>query len=555
MALANGFPPLLGDPGGPGGGGGGPSNRVNGEYTGRLLPSFMDQAGTAGELRFLKMEAVSGTIPQDPFLLRLSVEKFINGPIDGAYKENKGITYVLKVRSKAQADSLLRMTKLADGTMIRINEHETLNQRKCVVSNYDTIGLTEEYLQEQLSAQGVKDVRRIKRRNAAGELENTATVVLTICGTVIPQHIDFGWNRCKTRNFYPAPMQCFRCWEYGHTGKRCQEPFRICGKCSKVHPEETTATPLPIPDESTGSEESRKPPTTVGPNRTICNGTVFCKICKNNSHSVSSRKCPAYVKESDIQHIRIDMGISYPQARREYESRQSASSSSTTYTGIVNTSKDKEIADLTTMVQKLQSDSKTKDQRIAEMERQLQTRGIGERMDTAQQNGTIQDLIREVAALTATVQKLQEAVLRKDEIIQKKDDEIARLRALETRSECSNVTIPETQSSIETEQIIPSTIDRKVAENVSEWIHSTSRNGHIVENRSQLKQNKQKGNFDTSMETTHSHKGNETRKSNVTLASNSTKRNRVEEFSGESSSTQPPDTKRSSKARKVKGKK
>lgn len=196
----------------------------------------MDPQDTSGELQYLRMRAVSGAIPTDPFLLRLSVEKFIGGPIYGAFKENKGISYVLKIRSQAQFDKLLRMNKLADGTNVVIEEHTTLNQVKCVVSNADTIGLEENYIAEQLNGQRVKEVRRIKRRNGnTGILENTPTLILTISGTVVPEHIDFGWSRCRTRPYYPSPMQCFRCWTFGHTGKRCTAPAKVCGRCNQFH--------------------------------------------------------------------------------------------------------------------------------------------------------------------------------------------------------------------------------------------------------------------------------------------------------------------------------
>lgn len=98
--LANGRPLHPGDPGGPGGGLGSMGNRMNGDYTGPLLPDYMDPTGTAGQLQYLKMESTAGVMPQDPFLLRLSVEKAIGGPIFGAFKENRGLSYVLKVRSQ-----------------------------------------------------------------------------------------------------------------------------------------------------------------------------------------------------------------------------------------------------------------------------------------------------------------------------------------------------------------------------------------------------------------------------------------------------------------------
>lgn len=115
---ANGRPLHPGDPGGPGGGYGCIDYRKNGDYTGQLLPDFMDPEGIAGQLQYLKMESIAGVMPQDPFLLRLSVEKAIGGPIFGAFKENKGLSYVLKVQSKEQYNRLLRMTQLQDRTPI-----------------------------------------------------------------------------------------------------------------------------------------------------------------------------------------------------------------------------------------------------------------------------------------------------------------------------------------------------------------------------------------------------------------------------------------------------
>lgn len=110
MKLAYGFPSLSGDPRSPIGRCGGISNRVNGEYIG---PRF----------EFLKMQAVSGSIPQDSFLLCLSVGRHLRGAIEGAYKENRGIAYVLKVWSQTQFNRLLKMKTLCDATATAIKEH------------------------------------------------------------------------------------------------------------------------------------------------------------------------------------------------------------------------------------------------------------------------------------------------------------------------------------------------------------------------------------------------------------------------------------------------
>lgn len=80
----------------------------------------------------------------------MSVEKHTGGPIACAFKENRGLKYVLQVRSKEQVIQRLRMKQLGDGTGITIEEHSSLNRVRCVATNLDTVGLSHQYLVENL---------------------------------------------------------------------------------------------------------------------------------------------------------------------------------------------------------------------------------------------------------------------------------------------------------------------------------------------------------------------------------------------------------------------
>lgn len=548
MELAYGFPPLPGDPGGPVGKSGSPSNRVNGEYTGPRYPDFMDRDGTAGPLQFLKMQAVSGAIPQDPFLLRLSVEKYLGGPIEGAYKENRGIAYVLKVRSQAQFNRLLKMKTLNDGTAIEIKEHDQLNQRKCVVSNIDSVGLTDDYLKSQLASQGVKEIRRIKRKIPNGAWENTPTIILTIAGTVIPPHIDFGWSRCRTRNYYPSPMLCFHCWEYGHTGKRCPQQFRTCGRCSKTHPEDRPTNSSTLPGEN--------PPMATQNERPACTEDPFCKHCKSGDHPVSSRRCATYLREVDIQHIRVDEGISYPQARKIYEARLAAGSSSTAYSGVVNASKDAENTELRSIIKQLQEDAKLKDRRMEEMERKLKSNTINDRMETSKKHGTIDDLVRQVAELSAMVSRLEKALMKKDEIIEAQAKELAKLRAVDSDSNPSAFSIPESEISDETVSRENSHLNPKNAKQIDEWFTSMGNNEAPLKVRKipattkPSTTNESGHETDTSMKSADS---NQSLCSKLTDNSNPSKRTHENRNSSGESSTGSPKSKRTSNVRKGKG--
>lgn len=478
MELANGQRFHPGDPGGSGGGQNPGINWRQGEYMGPTLPSYMDRNGTAGTLQYLRMQATTGSMPQDPFLLRISVEKHVGARIEGAFKESRGVSYVLKVRSVAQFNKLLRMEKLCDGTPVSISEHPQLNQRQCVVSNQDVIGLSDDYLKTQLAAQGIKDLRRIRRRLPDGSFINTSTIILTISGTVIPEHVDFGWTRCKTRNYYPSPMLCFHCWSFGHTSKRCTEPHRICGRCCKAHPEQQVAT---------STENGIKAPPTdglpgenLGMNRFACTELVFCKNCKADDHAVSSRKCPIYLKEVEIQKLRIDNNISYPQARREFEARLTTSTSATSYSGVAAASKDAEIENLKAAMRQMQEDSKAKDVRMAEMEAALRSPSVGERLDKVREHGTIEQLIKQVADLTATVQKLQRTVEIKDQIISKLMTEKKCAAIPEAEDLPTVFSIADSQEEIPVSQdsmdFIPATAEQKLETKVQKWIDQTRSN-------------------------------------------------------------------------------
>ncbi|XP_062549879.1 uncharacterized protein LOC134214535 [Armigeres subalbatus] len=344
-------------------------NTLNGSYAGRTIPTWLDPNNDHGQLTILKMEGVGGPLPNRPCLLRTSVEKWIGGKIVGGFPEGRGISYALKIRNPKHVEKLLTMKVLADGTNIKISKHPNLNKSKCVVSCFEAKDTSDQELKENLAPQGVTDFRRIKRRIGHEQYENTASIILTFDGTVIPDHVDFGWLRCKTRPYYPAPMQCFCCWSFGHTRTRCKQPQSTCGNCSQDHP----------------FDETNK-----------CDNEPFCKRCNMHNHSLSSRKCPTYVEENTIQRIRIDMGISYHSAKKVFEQ----SNSSRTFSAVTSAGKDETIANLSKKVDQLLLEMTNKDKRIASLEATLNNKGKeSSRLDLVRQHGTIEDLITEVVKL------------------------------------------------------------------------------------------------------------------------------------------------------------
>lgn len=227
----------------------------------------------------------------EPFTIGASVQMVL-GEKDSrkvvASREGRGSRYLLRTNLRSIIDKLTAMTELCDGTEIEIFLHPTLNTVQGIVYEKDSIHTDEAVVAENLNSQGVRAVRRIKKR-VNGELRNTPLLVLSFQGTVLPDHVYFGLLRIPVKTYYPSPLLCFNCGTYGHPRKSCQQPG-ICMRCSR---------PLHVAD---GEQ---------------CNNSPHCMHCQNE-HSVTSRDCPKYKEEDKIIHMKVDQCISFAEARRRY---------------------------------------------------------------------------------------------------------------------------------------------------------------------------------------------------------------------------------------------
>lgn len=267
------------------------SRRIDGSYTGRTFPVYFDSNDEMGELQILRLQGKEGkALPVAPFLIRKSIQRFLGGNIDSAFKEGGGRTYALKVRNSRHFNRLLAMTKLDDGTPIEIVEHPTHNSTRCMVFCRDSVDMPLEEIEEELKEQGIIKVHRITKRVGDGR-QNTPLLVCTVRGTVRPESIYFGFDRIPTRPYYPMPMQCFNCWAFGHTKLRCKASAPVCGNCAGTH----------------ALEEGQR-----------CTEEPYCSKCDNNSHSLRSRSCPDFVKENQIQKLRVDYDCSYNDAKKMF---------------------------------------------------------------------------------------------------------------------------------------------------------------------------------------------------------------------------------------------
>ncbi|XP_058810981.1 uncharacterized protein LOC131675864 [Topomyia yanbarensis] len=249
----------------------------------RRLPEYMDQQNEFGALTILMMEGTGDAVlPKNPFVVGKSVEDAA-GPIESASSEAKGTRYTLRVRKPEQVTKLLNMTKLIDNTPVSVIPHPILNSTRCVVSSVDLIEVEDKQILDHLSSQGVTAIRRIKRKIDGTEV-NTPTIILTFGKTTYPQSVKVGILSVRTPPYYPNPMLCYGCFQYGHTKARCPGPAR-CGKCSSDNHAE------------------------------ICENAEYCNNCKGD-HRPSDRRCPMYKEETEVIKVKIDHNLPFLEARK-----------------------------------------------------------------------------------------------------------------------------------------------------------------------------------------------------------------------------------------------
>lgn len=246
-------------------------------------PDWMSGTGL-GQLQVLSLYANDTNKKLCPFIVGKSMKDLV-GEIESTTTEANGNKYILRIRSQSQADKLLKMTSLFDGTKITVESHPVLNKRKCVIFCPEIKDVENDKLLIELANEKVIEIRRISRKQD-GVSVNTPTLILTISGTVVPDYIKVGPLRVRTRTYIPEPMLCFKCYDYGHTQKGCKKEAK-CRNCSGTHVLEPECTKDP-----------------------------FCKNCQGQ-HSPSNRSCPVYKTEKEITKVRFLKGVPYSVAAEQ----------------------------------------------------------------------------------------------------------------------------------------------------------------------------------------------------------------------------------------------
>ena len=148
--------------------------------------------------------------------------------------------------------------------------------------------MTEVEIRDELKDQGVVGVNRVTPKKE-GKVIPTNTLFLTFGPPELPKEITVGYLKVKVALFVPNPMRCFNCNKFGHMNQNCKVAAKCTG-CGK--------------DKHEGQ----------------CEGPKLCSNC-NGPHASSAKDCPVWQMEKEIQRVRVEKRISFPEARQLVEAK------------------------------------------------------------------------------------------------------------------------------------------------------------------------------------------------------------------------------------------
>lgn len=260
----------------------------------------LNQKTVTGRFMILKRTDEGETLEKvSPVIIEKTISYWCASEVE-SIRRNRDGTCLIKTKNDKQADALLKLKKIASDVNVKVIEHGSLNKSKVVFSYYDTYVMDDEEmllsLQEKNKDLKISKVERIITKRG-GMIKNTRSFILTLNELNVPPYIKIGFLRIATRPYYPRPTRCFKCLQYGHISKTCNEDKR-CFNCSEVfHGDD-------------------------------CDRDTKCLNCidqEEKQHRPGSFKCPVWQKENKIIRLRVDQNLSFREAKQKVEKSESTS--------------------------------------------------------------------------------------------------------------------------------------------------------------------------------------------------------------------------------------
>lgn len=191
------------------------------------------------------------------------------------------------VKNRKQGDEFLKTTRIGDLGLVKCEDHKGLNTSKGVIYCPDLIEETDEDILRRLKTQNVLEIYRIKKKNSNNEIIETPLIILTFDTPRQVKEIKLGYQVTEVREYIPNPKRCLKCQRFGHIQKLCKS-VEVCSIClDEMHKKDNCHAPTPK-----------------------------CMNCNNiPPHQSSSRECPTFKEELEVQKIIVRTRKTYREAK------------------------------------------------------------------------------------------------------------------------------------------------------------------------------------------------------------------------------------------------
>ena len=263
------------------------SNSSTEEHESDVEEEYADPDWNLAWPRFIVMSPLDDKEPLTK-LSPFAVEKAILGKFGTVQKVTKMKSGCLLIETtRAKQSRMIRDTTSFLNIEVKCTPHRSLNSSKGVIRDHgrDLYDMSEADIVMELREQGVEEVSRFILKKDGKEIK-TNTLFVTFRTPTPPEKIKIGYYNVAVNLYIPNPLRCFSCQEFGHSKKFCKKEPK-CWKCGREGHEGGECT-----------------------SESIC-----CVNCKGD-HFSSSKTCPVWILEKEIQRVKAEKKLTYGEARR-----------------------------------------------------------------------------------------------------------------------------------------------------------------------------------------------------------------------------------------------
>ena len=191
------------------------------------------------------------------YLLRKHLRHKIGNIVNDRITRFGKNSFLVHASSLVQATMILNLKTEQDSMIGKVTPHYNFSYARGVIFNRDLYELEKEEILGMCPLYVTKVFK----------IPKSSMIILTFHNDYLPHNIVIDSERMEVRPCKLRPLQCFKCFKFGHPSKKCAKEHKLCGRCS-LH------------------------------DHGDCDREEHCINCEGD-HSAKYRKCAVYKKEEE----------------------------------------------------------------------------------------------------------------------------------------------------------------------------------------------------------------------------------------------------------------